>query len=65
MCTDVLNDSNLDELFESIIRSELKLLIDTHKFVPKSQVSLFVTVWSSTAEAIDNGMATEEGCNEE
>ena len=64
MCADVLSDSDL-ELFESITRSELELLSHTHTFVPKSQVPLFATVWSSTAEAIDDRMATEEGSNGE
>ena len=61
--TDVLSDSDLDELFESIIRSELELL--THTFVSKSQVPLFATVWSSTAEATNDRMATEEESNGE
>ena len=63
MCAVVLNNSDLNELLERITRSELELL--THKFISKSQVSLFATVWSSTAEAINDRMATEEGSNEE
>ena len=57
---DLLSDSALDELFESIRRSELELLTHT-----KLQVPLFATVWSSIAEAIDNGMATKEVSNGE
>ena len=63
MCADVLSNSDLHELFESIIRSELELL--THTFVPKSHVPPFATVWSSTVEAINDGMATDEGSNGE